>query len=123
MNKIQIFQAAEDEFCDAYAHAGGVYFVCDRSAKALKIGYSRFPGARVSNLQVGNPNGLELAGLIAAPRIVEEALHHLWREYHARGEWFHDNGDILGWLDEMTDGQPIGRTIWRTLGPVLRLAA
>lgn len=101
------------EFAEAYRQIGGVYFIRNARDDTIKIGYSRDVFARFSTLQVANSSSLALVGLVAALQDVERSVHQQFPDGHARGEWFYDSGVITGWLNQITQGHPIGRHIWR----------
>ena len=70
-----------------------VYFILDEVAKAVKIGYSNNPLARLSDLQVGNPRRLSIMNMIefASAReaeLHETQLHKQYEEHAIGGEWF-----------------------------------
>lgn len=102
----------ETEFVRHFARVGAVYFIRNDELDCIKIGHSREPYTRLSNLQVGSPSPLRIVGLIAAEAKIEPVIH----EYHVfgrrRGEWFDDRGVVTGWLTEITYGFPMGRNIW-----------
>jgi hypothetical protein len=113
MNFLRTQLVSKDEFWAAFRETGGVYFIRDAEADQIKIGYTRLPLARLSNLQVGNSRSLEFAGLIAAPQEIEESIHYELMEGRSRGEWFWDRGVTTEWLLRMTRGEPLCRNIWR----------
>lgn len=84
-----------------------VYFITD--GEYVKVGKG-LPVSRMKSCQTGNPKKLRLLFTIpvgeeekngeyywrkSAAMPAEDALHHLFRHYHVRGEWF----DILDRLD------------------------
>jgi hypothetical protein len=101
------------QFLEAFRETGAIYFIRDAAEDAIKVGHSRDPMARLSNLQVGNVRPLTMIGLIAAPSEVEPIVHRHLYEGRLRGEWFHDRGVTSQWLTDMTDGQPMGRHVWK----------
>lgn len=102
---------SEAEFWRHFSVTGGVYFIADKAGDTVKIGFSRDPLARLSNLQVGNASRLELVGLIAGPEPLERQLHAWHREGHVNGEWFWDRGILSHWLDKFTGGNPVARLV------------
>jgi hypothetical protein len=104
---------SEPEFWAAFARLGGVYFIRDSTANAMKIGYTRDdPRIRLSNLQVGNPHRLTLAGCIAGEQSFEASIHAQRREWRLAGEWFREADATLDWLEEMTRAQPLFSAVW-----------
>lgn len=72
-----------------------VYFVATKGCKPkmLKIGKARNVDSRLAELQCACPFDLELRGTLRCAGeknalVVEEALHHAFRDYRRRGEWF-----------------------------------
>lgn len=75
-----------------------VYLISD--GKYIKIGITKDLQTRLRELQVANPNQLELICAIPLKsekdaRDLEERLHHEYDEFYIRGEWF----DILKHID------------------------
>jgi hypothetical protein len=103
---------SKEEFWREFRVLGAIYFIRNDRENSVKIGYSRDPWKRKSNLQVGSPERLRIVGLVAAPEAVEPILHARFWEYRLRGEWFHDNGDITADMNEMTFGEPWLRNVW-----------
>jgi Meiotically up-regulated gene 113 len=101
------------EFWSAIHELGAVYFARDDRTDMIKIGHSRDPWKRLSDLQVGNSNRLDLIGVIAASKEIEKLVHGNFPDGHARGEWFYDRGVISQWLMGMTQSEPMYRHIWR----------
>lgn len=107
---------SEEEFWREFARLGGVYFIRDDQQDSIKIGYTRSPWTRMSNLQVGSASRLTMVGLVAAPRAVEPIIHNWFPDGRRHGEWFWDRGVLTPWLMEMTHDQPMCRNVW-TLVP------
>jgi Meiotically up-regulated gene 113 len=100
------------EFWKAFHERGAVYFIRDKGADTIKIGYSADPWKRLSNLQVGNSSRLELIGVVAAERAIEGIVHFQLIEGAIDGEWFWDRGVTTEWLMNMTSGEPMCRNVW-----------
>ena len=94
---------------------GSVYFIKDDERDMVKIGHSATPVARLRALQVGSAGRLRLIGVMAAPRLFEATLHQAFREGHRHGEWFDDRDMISLFLHDVTDGMPLGRTVWEII--------
>jgi len=78
---------------------GYVYFIADDSANAeyVKIGFSKNPKKRLSDLQVANPKELVLIGMIELDQVGEKMIHKYLKENtdaYVRGEWFKLNAMI-----------------------------
>ena len=70
-----------------------VYFALDKNSNAIKIGKANDIETRLSDLQVGNPNPLEVIHYIQCKSsdhsiVMEGLLHQLFSHLHLRGEWF-----------------------------------
>lgn len=67
-----------------------VYFVRATTLRLIKIGRARDMGQRLSGLQVGSPDKLELMGIIrpADPEQLEADLHRRFDRHRTHGEWF-----------------------------------
>lgn len=63
-----------------------VYFI--RRGAFLKIGIASNVSKRLSSLQTGQPDKMELLGTIPGGRDVEQKLHARFVSLHHRGEWF-----------------------------------
>lgn len=73
-----------------------VYAIQERETGRVKIGISKDPFARVKQLQVGNPNTLEVVAYKQAEQpgyADEQEAQNKADKYHIRSEWF--EGDAL----------------------------
>jgi hypothetical protein len=76
---------------------GHVYLIRVVDTNMVKIGYTTNPVRhRMSQLQVGNPNALEILALVETPRYkeIERELHQLLANRRVRGEWFNLQPDV-----------------------------
>jgi hypothetical protein len=82
---------------------GWIYF--GASGDKLKIGYSVDPPSRIKHLDTGAPDGIELIGVIPAPRgrRDEAALHERFAQYHHRNEWFLATRELGTAIAELID--------------------
>lgn len=78
-----------------------VYFITD-NANAMKIGKSRNPWRRLSQLQANNSNNLEILTVFALDS--KKEMDHLEKQFHKyfdkcklHGEWFKYD-DVIDWL-------------------------
>jgi Meiotically up-regulated gene 113 len=110
---LQTRLVSEAEFWTAFHEIGAIYFIRDINADAIKIGYSRDPAKRLSNLQVGSSGRLKLIGVVSAAQEIERVVHRQLTEGHIRGEWFWDRGVTSQWLMDMTQGEPLFRHLWK----------
>ena len=70
-----------------------VYFILDEKSKAIKIGKANNIEQRLSDLQTGNPNILNVIYQIECRSeehsfFIEKKYHKQLREFHINGEWF-----------------------------------
>lgn len=95
---------------EASPHRGFVYFI--RAGDAIKIGFSIHPIKRVDELQIGNPEELELLGAFGGTERDEKALHADFSHLEIRSEWFRAEQELLDFIEEVS-----GRSIERDLRP------
>jgi hypothetical protein len=65
-----------------------IYFIHNSSERAIKVGYSADPWARLAALQTGSPSPLYLLGVIAGDRSNEARWHQHFRSANILNEWF-----------------------------------
>ena len=65
-----------------------VYFVHNRSANAVKIGFSGNAKSRIAALQTSSPDNLTLLAVIDGEIADEQALHQRFDHLKIRNEWF-----------------------------------
>ena len=70
-----------------------LYVIRNGRKGAVKIGIAKNVESRRDTLQTGNPKELFIiakypVGSIKRARRIESHLHHLFRSYRIRGEWF-----------------------------------
>lgn len=67
-----------------------VYLVVEGVSGPCKIGLAESVSSRCSTLQTGNPRQLEVHDYVphSNAALLEQALHHHFRDFHVRGEWF-----------------------------------
>ena len=82
-----------------------VYFVVAERARLIKIGYAKDPWKRLSDLQVGSPEPLQMLGLIATylPAQLEAFLHERFRATRTHGEWFLLDMPLVEWIEQNAD--------------------
>lgn len=77
--------------------AKGVY--CVRSGEFVKIGKTIVGvGRRLRGLQTGNPEAVELLGMLSDNPAHEAKFHQRFAEYRSHGEWFKIDGDLKEFL-------------------------
>src|SRR5437870_9693399 len=76
-----------------------VYFIQSEATRAIKIGTSARPDARLSDLQVANSDKLTLLGTTTAHS--ERALHAKFASIRIHGEWFKPEPALISFLREI----------------------
>jgi hypothetical protein len=77
-----------------------IYFI--RAATGhIKIGTALNPTTRLADLQVGNPQPLELIGAVPGSRAQEKALHAEFAEHRSIREWFNPTPALLERIQQM----------------------
>jgi hypothetical protein len=105
-----------------------VYFIRDRDSGLVKIGQSKHPDIRLTDLRAERRN-IEILGTIAAP-LLERELHRQFAHCRVVGEWFRpdddlaflvnshrDRPDITGG-DEINHVRDIHATYFKVIGPI-----
>ena len=107
-----------------------IYFLLNRVRNAVKIGSAVDVPRRLSQLQIGSPDPLELLGTSPGSLQEERELHQHFRCFHIRGEWFEAHPDLLAELPFVASplatvsdhpsllvraGKPILANAWRVL--------
>lgn len=72
-----------------------IYLIHDPKSKAYKIGRSDNPLQRLSGLQTGNSNKLELLGMFRDNESTEAEIHEELQEFWIDGEWFKEYDDVV----------------------------
>lgn len=75
-----------------------VYFILNRAAGAVKIGYSAEPFGRLATHQVSNADDLELLGCVEGGADLEKALHSQFDHLRVRGEWFEADPALMEYV-------------------------
>ena len=89
---------------------GYVYFYQNGIFSQVKIGYSKNPHGRRGGLQTGNPNPLNLIGVMSATgRSVENFLQKKFKKYHTGGEWYKYIGELKEFIEDGQNVLLIGR--------------
>lgn len=87
---VRLLEILEDENPEYITPHQGYVYVVEAEPGVVKIGRSKDPERRVSQLSTGNPNTLELLASVECENALE-AERRLHREYStekASGEWF-----------------------------------
>ena len=82
-----------------------VYVICVDNFNFIKIGITKSPKNRFSNLQTGCPYKISLwAGIrTPKPKKIESFLHKKLEFCNFRGEWFKPDSDVLDYLSDFFD--------------------
>jgi hypothetical protein len=79
-----------------------VYFITD--GQYIKIGYTeRSVEERLREMQTGNANELHCLGWYKALPYHEDELHHLFRHFYVRGEWFLAHAEIMHHIETFSE--------------------
>jgi hypothetical protein len=73
-----------------------IYFIQDTHSKAIKIGISKNPKGRRSDLQTAHGSKLQLIGVMDGMRTEERKLHAQFSRLE--GEWFEPTYDLLEFI-------------------------
>jgi len=82
---------------------GQLYLIKDENNNT-KIGVSRDPKTRLSQLQQTNPSKLSLVHTMQVfdMKTVESRLHDLYQDKRGQGEWFKLNDEDTFWMTSIT---------------------
>lgn len=69
-----------------------VYFIGEQSSGRVKVGFSRNPWARLTNLQTANSSKLEILCHLRTNGVSESEIHRLLSGHSIGGEWFVNEG-------------------------------
>lgn len=89
-------------FDDWGYHGRSTYFARGKVTGRIKIGVSRSPEYRVSQLQFCT-NGEPATPLVIVPTNVEKTYHRAFRRWHEGHEWFAPHPDLIAEIDRLTD--------------------
>jgi|13_taG_2_1085334.scaffolds.fasta_scaffold121632_2 hypothetical protein len=76
-----------------------VYFITD--GEYIKIGKAKDPQERLNGLQTGNPKNLFIIATINGDEAVEYQMHHRFKQWHHRGEWFKATPEMIKKISEV----------------------
>jgi regulatory protein YycH of two-component signal transduction system YycFG len=78
-----------------------VYFIADSRRNLVKIGVSQNPLARLSQVQIGNGNKLELLKAVAGGKKLESLIHSKFAHLNTSGEWFKLTKELVEYIEEL----------------------
>ena len=85
-----------------------IYFIQHGKDGPIKIGFTKNrPERRVLELQSGNPFKLTLLHYVDGDTSVEDLLHHRFRNFKIRGEWFEPSPKLLAHIEKLKAISPI----------------
>lgn len=83
-----------------------IYFIQNQTSRAIKIGFSSNPVARLAQLQTGCADRLEMLGCIAGDVHRERSLHARLARHRLGGEWFLGNEEVVRFVhDTLADAK------------------
>ena len=78
-----------------------VYFILNLTTQELKIGQSKYPYARLKQLEQEEKAPLVLLGMKEDVIPLEKKLHSKFSHLHSRGEWFKLEGDLVDYVQQI----------------------
>jgi hypothetical protein len=78
-----------------------VYFVQARESGRIRIGVSKDPEARLTNMRVGSPEPLSLMFSVDGSAQLEKDIQMKFAHLHVVGEWFEPRPELLDFLREL----------------------
>jgi len=102
-----------------------IYFIRAKGSGAVKIGFTDGdPRRRLSQLQTGNHEPLELIGTSHGDKADESYIHEVLHKYHLNGEWFEGHADVIDYVKKSCH-RPLslylgtyGLRVWRVSGVI-----
>ncbi len=82
-----------------------VYFAQEERSKAIKIGSSINPAARINQLQAATPERIVLLATMPGGIDLEESLHLRFAKYQIHGEWFEAGPELLEFVAEVRSAE------------------
>jgi hypothetical protein len=104
---VQVLQDLSTAAVVFYGGLAMIYFISDEAREFVKIGYTGSTDAngRLSAIQVGSINQLEIIHTMPGNETEEKRLHTLFSKSSERGEWFRINLEIAIFLELPVDDQ------------------
>jgi hypothetical protein len=82
---------------------GHVYFILAKTSQMIKIGFSRDPQKRFTDLSTGSPEPLVLWGTVPGSFGAEALLHRRFNHLRIKGEWFKATDEVFEHLENMAE--------------------
>lgn len=102
LKKVSRAKKAEDPI---KGRAGFIYFIAESNLRFVKIGFSANLGARMLDLQGGNPRAMQLVAKFPAYKCSETDVHKRFSHLRIRREWFKFGPEIDDFFDDIVDYQ------------------
>jgi hypothetical protein len=74
---------------------GFIYFIQGECGGPIKIGYTADLKRRITSLQTGYPDRLELLLAFPGNQELEKTVHKIFEQYRLKGEWFQSSPEVL----------------------------
>ena len=87
-----------------------IYFIA-QGDEYVKIGYGGDPESRLSQLQVGNPDELNIMVCFPGGQAEEDRLHSFFRSFRVRGEWFRLDDVLVEFIHHWVHVRDLDRAI------------
>lgn len=97
-------QQAQPGYWDAVERGrsgGQVYFILNESAGMVKIGFSRNPEKRLTELRTGSAGEIKLLATIEGSLAIERQLHKRFEMHRRNGEWFIYSDEIRSYINAL----------------------
>lgn len=78
-----------------------IYFAGDTALTKIKIGHSKNPWARLSNLQTGNPTKLKILATIKTTESGDRWLSDHFGSFKINGEWFSPDEKMISLINNL----------------------
>lgn len=88
-----------------------VYFIQAGITGPIKIGNSKNPRGRLTEIQINHYETLTLLGFVAHTEMLEHQIHNAVKGHRIRGEWFSPAKEILDLIEQITIATNISLTV------------
>jgi hypothetical protein len=78
-----------------------VYFIQEKAGGPIKIGFSKDPQKRLSEIQTGYPRELMILAIMPGGRVQEREIHRRFGMNRMFGEWFKDDEKLMKFVLEV----------------------
>lgn len=98
---------AERSMSDAKDGSCVVYFVQESGMDAVKIGVTGNLKRRIDVLRVNSPFEMRILAHVPGDERLEKYVHHCFRSFCVRGEWYRSTPELLACIEELKEGRPL----------------